>query len=66
MKNTNARQNNQGDLMWADEKLKDLIAGCELNFKLTNANICPKFIADMDQEDLFNYWKILEHIASDD
>ncbi len=54
------------DHMWADEALKDLIAGCELNYFLRRANVCPKFIHEMDEADMFEYWKILTKLHGSD
>jgi hypothetical protein len=50
------------DILWAKKKLEDVLFGCHLNIKLHGAGICPLLIVDMDEQDILEYTKFLEHV----
>lgn len=52
------------DLIWAKSKLDDILFGCILNIKLHQSNLCPKLIIDMDEQDMEDYAKFLDHVFS--
>ena len=50
------------ELIWAKKKLDEVIFGCVLNIKLHQSGICPMLIIEMDEQDLKDYTKFLDHI----
>jgi len=48
------------DVIWATEKLNDVLFGCVLNIKLHDSGICGKYISDMSEKELEDYTGLLE------
>jgi len=48
------------DIIWATEKLNDVLFGCVLNIKLYDSGICSKYISDMSEKELEDYTGLLE------
>lgn len=50
------------DDLWAEDQLKNVIAGCILNIKLTQDGICEKYLCEMNNEDVKRYLMLIEEI----
>jgi hypothetical protein len=48
------------DIIWAKERLNDVLFGCVLNIKLYDSGICSKHISDMSEKELEDYTCLLE------
>lgn len=48
--------------LWANNSIRDVIAGCVLNIRLYEAGICDRLICDMSDTDLERYMILLEEL----
>jgi hypothetical protein len=50
------------DLIWAKNKLEEVLFGCVLNIKLYQSGICSKLITEMSEAEMVDYTKMLDNI----
>lgn len=52
----------QASAEWARDRLQDVLFGCELNWKLKRAGLCPKYIFEMSDVEYRQYCLILDDL----
>ena len=49
--------------LWAIESVKDMVSGCLLNIILKDKGQCEKYLYEMTEDDVKDYFKLLLKIS---
>lgn len=53
------RQPSKADVVWAGERVKDLVSGCVLNIILKNGGVCEKYLFEMSEKEVLEYYQMI-------